>query len=128
MRFNLDYGRFDSRGLIERHQVFKNDVGQSDSSALTPVSETFHRSPGLQKIDATVINDISTLVSGIQVVSWLKREGGVDQVKIYVTDSKALATRVERRFDTFWPMIGIPQLRSDEYIHTGDCSSCELCL
>jgi hypothetical protein len=68
------------------------------------------------------------LVSRVHVVSWLKREGGVDQVKIYVTDSKALATRVERRFDTFWPMIGIPQLRSDEYIHTGDCSSCELCL
>src|SRR5438093_2344777 len=27
MRFNLDHSRFDSRGLVERHQVFKNDVG-----------------------------------------------------------------------------------------------------
>jgi hypothetical protein len=52
----------------------------------------------------------------------------VDQVKIHVTDPKALATRIERRFDTFWPMIGIPQLRSDEYILTSDRSSCDLCL
>src|SRR6185369_393470 len=27
MRFNLDHSRFDPRGLIERRQVFKNDVG-----------------------------------------------------------------------------------------------------
>src|SRR5882724_3407993 len=27
MRFNLDHGRFDPRGLVQRHQVFKNDVG-----------------------------------------------------------------------------------------------------
>ena len=27
MRFNLDHGRFDPRGLIQRHQVFKNYVG-----------------------------------------------------------------------------------------------------
>src|SRR6266404_5105417 len=27
MRFNLDHGRFDPRGLKERHQVFKNHVG-----------------------------------------------------------------------------------------------------
>jgi hypothetical protein len=60
-------------------------------------------------------------------ISRLKREGRVDQVKIQVTDSQAPATRVERRFDTFWPMIGIPQLRRDEYILTGDCSRDELC-
>jgi hypothetical protein len=51
----------------------------------------------------------------------------MDQVKIHVTDSQALATRVERRFDPFWPMIGIPQLRRDEYVLTGDSSRCELC-
>jgi len=108
MRFNLDHSRFDPRGLIERRQVFQNDVGQSNSSTLASISETFHRSPGFQEMDALVINDLTALVSRIHVVSWLKREGGVDQVKIYVTNSKALATRVERRFDTFWPMIGIP--------------------
>jgi hypothetical protein len=56
----------------------------------------------------------------------LKREGGVDQVKICVTDSKALAARVERRFDPFGPMIGIPELCRDEDILAGDCSRGEL--
>jgi hypothetical protein len=52
----------------------------------------------------------------------------MDQVKIRVTNSEALATSVEGWFDAFGPMIGIPQLCSDEYILTGDCSSYELCL
>jgi len=50
----------------------------------------------------------------------------MDQVKIHVTDPQALATRLERRFDPFGPMIGIPEFRSDEYIFTGDRSGCEL--
>jgi len=27
VRFNLDHGRFDPRGLVEGHQVFKHNVG-----------------------------------------------------------------------------------------------------
>src|SRR5882724_10454427 len=34
MRFNLHHRRFDPRGLIERHQIFKQDVGQSNGPAL----------------------------------------------------------------------------------------------
>ena len=71
---------------------------------------------------------LPVLVSRIQVVSRLKREGSMDQVKIDVTDPKALATRVERRFDTFRTMIRIPQLRGNENILTGDGSGGELCL
>jgi hypothetical protein len=60
------------------------------------------------------------LIARFVVISRLKREGRVDQVKVHVTDSQALATRVERRFDPFWPMIGVPQLRRDEDILTRD--------
>src|SRR5208282_1789124 len=55
MRFNLDHRRFDPCGLIERHQVFKHDVGQSNGSALTSINQIFHCSPGLQQSDAAVI-------------------------------------------------------------------------
>jgi hypothetical protein len=120
MRFHLHHRRFDPRGLIERRQIFQHDVGQSNRPALALINEIFHRPPGLQQSHATVINDITRFVSRLHVVSRLKREGRVDQVKVHVTDAQPLATRGERRFDPFWPMIGIPQLRRDEDLLTRD--------
>ena len=126
MRFQRVHGWFDSRGLIERHEVFKSNIGQSNSPALTLINETFHCFPGLKQSDAMVINNFSAFVARIHVVSRLKCEGSVDQVKVRVADSKALAARVECRLDPFWPMMGIPELCGDEDIRTGDCSRGEL--
>jgi len=56
-------------------------------------------------VTAVIINDVTILIARIEVISRLKREGGVNQVKIRVIDSKTLATRVECRFDPFRPMI-----------------------
>jgi hypothetical protein len=66
------------------------------------------------------------MIARFVVVSRLKREGRVDQVKVHIADSQARATRGERRCDPFWPMIGIPQLRRDEDILTRDGSRGEL--
>jgi hypothetical protein len=40
----------------------------------------------------------------------------MNQVAIDIVDLQSAATRIERRPDPLWPMIGVPQLRGDEYV------------
>ncbi len=127
MRLYLNHGWLDPCSFIERHQRFEDDVGQTNSVALTLIDETFHRSPCLKQGDAIIVNDLSVLIAGIVVVSRLECEGGVDQVEIDEADPESLAASIKGWFNPFWPVIGIPELRCNEYVFTSHHPGCQLC-
>ena len=80
MRFDLNHGRFDPCSFIDRDQFFESDIGQANGPALVLLGEAFHRSPSLEQSYTVIINDVTILIAGIEVISRLERKGGVDQV------------------------------------------------
>jgi uncharacterized repeat protein (TIGR03803 family) len=68
-------------------------------------------------------NTVTNPIAGKQMFFLLVPITGDRLATIFPAD----ATRVECRFDPFWPMIGVPQLRRDEDILTPDGSHGELC-
>jgi hypothetical protein len=84
------------------------------------VHETFHCSPGVEQRHSVVIDDIAVLIPRILLIARLKCIGRVNEVEIQVPDTESVETRLESRFDTFWPMVGVPQLRGNKNVLSRD--------
>jgi hypothetical protein len=128
MRFNLNNGRFDPRGIVDGQEILEGDIGQSNGSALAVVNETFHGPPCVGESHAFVVKNVAVFIPRVQVVSRSKRKWSVNEVEIHETDSEPVPTRLERRLNTFRPMVGVPQLRGDKDILPRNCAGRESCL
>src|SRR5580704_896855 len=104
------------------------DVRQSDSPAPAMVHETFHCSPGVEQSHSVVIDDIAVLIPRILLIARLECIGSVNEVEIHIVDTESVETRLEGQFDTFWPMVGVPQLRGNKNVFARDPISGKPCL
>ena len=120
MGLDLNHGWLDSRRLIDGQQFIQSDIRKADGPALAMVHEIFHRSPGIEQSHALVINHIAVLIARVLFIAGLKCIGSVNEVEIEILDPEPVETRLESRFDTFGPVIGVPQLCSDENVFTRD--------
>jgi hypothetical protein len=68
------------------------------------------------------------LISRILLVPRLKRKWSVNEVEIQVVEPESVQTRLECRFDTLRPMIGVPQLCGTKDVFTRDPSGGKSCL
>ena len=108
MRLDLNDGRFDPRGFIERRQFFQIEVGYSYRSAFAVIDETFHRSPGVEEGHTFVVDDFVVFIPGVEVVSRLERERSVGKIEVHKINSESLPARLKRGLDPLRPMVGIP--------------------
>src|ERR1700756_2739582 len=92
------------------------------------VHEIFHRFPGVEQCDVVIVNHIAVLIPGILIVPGLKCVWSVNQVEIQIFEAESFETRFESWFDALGPMIGIPQLCSDENVFARDPSRGKSCL
>ena len=74
------------------------------------VDQTLHRAPCLKQSHAAVVKDIPVFISRILLVPGLKCKWSMNEIKIQIVDFEPGQTRLERWFNPFWPMIGVPQL------------------
>jgi hypothetical protein len=103
-------------------------VRQSDGPTFAMVHKTLHRPPGIEQSHAAVVEDIALLVPRILFVPRLKRKWSVDEIEVQVVEPESVQTRLERRFDAFGPMIGVPQLCGDKDVFTRDPAGGKSCL
>src|SRR6201999_4095492 len=82
----------------------------------TIVHQLFHCPPGVQEDGVFVVDYISVLVSRILIKAGFEGARGVNEIKIDVIESQPFQTAIERRTDTFRPVIGIPNLRRHEQV------------
>jgi hypothetical protein len=90
------------------------------------VHKTLHRLPGIEQSHLAVIENVAVLIAWILIVSGLKGEWSVDQVEIQIVEPESVKTRLECRFDTLGPMIGVPQFRGDKDVFARDSFSGKL--
>src|SRR6201999_2471151 len=128
MCFNLDHGWLDSRRLVDRQHFVQADVRQPDGPASATVHETLHRPPGVEQSHAAVVNDIAVLISRILLVPRLKRKWSVKEIEIQIIEPESVQPRLESRFDTLGPMIGVPQLCGNKNVITRNPSGDKSCL
>jgi len=100
----------------------------SDGPAPAVVHETLHCSPGVEQSHSVVIDDIAVLIPRILLIARLKCIGSVNEIEIQILDPESVETRLESRLDTFWPMVGVPQLRGNKNVLARDPISGKSCL
>src|SRR5262249_14038850 len=114
MCFNLHNSRTDSGGPIDFFDVLDAHIRQADSAAFAFVGEALHGAPGFGQRHTFVVNGFALCVAWILVFTWSKGKGSVNQVKVGVIESESFEAGLESGLDSFWAMIVVPELCSDE--------------
>jgi len=117
---DLNDGGLDAGGLVERLEFGEGDVGEADGAATAASDEGFEGSPGVQKGDFVVVDDIAVLIARVLLVAGLKGVRSVNEVEIEIAEPETFETRIEGRLDALGTMIEVPQFCSDENVRTGE--------
>src|SRR5438270_7698503 len=94
-------------------------ASQSNGPAPAAGNETFHCSPCIEQSYSAVVDDVAVLISRVLLVSRLKCKRSMNEVEVQISEAESVQTRLESRFDTLRPMIGVPQLCGNEDIFAG---------
>src|SRR5215469_1686444 len=92
------------------------------------IHEAFHCFPGVEQSYFVVVKDIAVFIPRVLVVPGLKCKWSVNQIEIQELEPESVQTRLESRFDTLGPMIGVPQLCGNKNVFARDPSSGKSCL
>ena len=83
-------------------------ASQSNGPAPAAGNETFHCSPCIEQSYSAVVDDVAVLISRVLLVSRLKCKRSMNEVEVQISEAESVQTRLESRFDTLRPMIGVP--------------------
>ena len=93
---------------------------KSDGPAFAMVHQTLQCSPGIEQSHSVVIDDIAVLIARVLFVSRLKCKRSVNEIEVQILELESVQARLESRFDTLGPMIGVPQLRGHKDVFARD--------
>ena len=116
MRFDLDYGGLDARGVVDGLEGFERDVGEADGAAFAVIDERFHGAPSVEESCVAVVDWVAVFVARIVVVAGLEGVGSVDEVEVEIGEAESLEAGFEGGFDAVGAVVGVPDFCGDENV------------